>query len=259
MQNEIVRFGEFDANLTTGELYFRGIRRSMEYRAFQLFSLLVRQPGELVTNGEIERFIWPDEQAIYDEPSMKRRIISAAFGLRSALGGLFKWFERVPRRGYRWIGRVQTRESWRSQEFCPYCGAAVNPEPKEKGCEKSLVAVAGGGARRARRNNGGYLAFAAEAATVAQAGEPIQANQGLDQVGGNFQVLRLVPKNFHAQVPDGPPRQRAELPIAQRRRAFDRSQGDRIVCAALQQIGDGVQAMAGDHRGIHRIDNERSP
>ncbi|PYU97882.1 MAG: hypothetical protein DMG26_20150 [Acidobacteria bacterium] len=156
MQNEIVRFGEFDANLTTGELYFRGIRRSMEYRAFQLFSLLVRQPGELVTNGEIERFIWPDEQAIYDEPSMKRRIISAAFGLRSALGGLFKWFERVPRRGYRWIGRVQTRESWRSQEFCPYCGAAVNPEPKEKGCEKSLVAVAGG-ARRARRNNDGYL------------------------------------------------------------------------------------------------------
>ena len=171
MQNEIVRFGEFDANLTTGELYFRGIRRSMEYRAFQLFSLLVRQPGELVTNGEIERFIWPDEQAIYDEPSMKRRIISAAFGLRSALGGLFKWFERVPRRGYRWIGRVQTRESWRSQEFCPYCGAAVNPEPKEKGCEKSLVAVAGGGARRARRNNDGYLAFAAEAATVAQADE----------------------------------------------------------------------------------------
>src|SRR5439155_1308769 len=52
MQNEIVRFGEFDANLTTGELYFRGIRRSIEYRAFQLFSLLIRRPGELVTNGE---------------------------------------------------------------------------------------------------------------------------------------------------------------------------------------------------------------
>lgn len=169
MQNEIVRFGEFDANLTTGELYFRGIRRSIEYRAFQLFSLLIRRPGELVTNGEIEKFIWPDEQAIYDEPCMTRRIISAAFGLRSTLGSALKWFERVPRRGYRWIGQVQTRDRWRSQEFCPYCGAEVSPEPKEKRTEKRLVAVAGG-APRVARHHSGYLDAAAEAPTFAQAG-----------------------------------------------------------------------------------------
>ena len=168
MQNEIVRFGGFDANLTTGELYFRGIRRSVEYRAFQLLSLLIGRPGELLTNGEIEMFIWPDEEAIHGEPCMKRRIISAAFGLRSALGSSLKWFERVPRRGYRWIGQVQTRGRWISQDVCPYCGAEVNPEPKEKRSEKSLVTAAGG-ARRAPRNKGGYFDVAAEAATFAQA------------------------------------------------------------------------------------------
>jgi len=123
-----------------------------------------------VTNGEIETFIWPDEQAIYDEPCMKRRIISAAFGLRSALGSPFKWFERVSRRGYRWIGQAQTWERWRSQEFCPYCGAEVNPEPKEKRSEKRLVAVAGG-ARRVARNHGGYFDVAAEAGAVRKPGE----------------------------------------------------------------------------------------
>jgi DNA-binding winged helix-turn-helix (wHTH) protein len=170
MENKIVRFGEFDANLTTGELYFRGARRALEYRAFQLFALLVRRPGELVTNGEIEEFIWPDEQAIYDEPCMKRRIISAAFRLRSALGSSLKRFECVSKRGYRWIGQVQTRERSSSQEVCPYCGAAASPEPKAKRSEKTLVAVAGG-ARRVARHHRGYLAFAAEAGAVRKSGD----------------------------------------------------------------------------------------
>ena len=90
-------------------------------------------------------------------------------------------------------------------------------------------------------------------------GDADERRGGLRTVGEHHREPVVAPDADRVQVPDGPPRQRAELPIAQRRRAFDRSQGDRIVCAALQQIGDGVQAMAGDHRGIHRIDNERSP
>ena len=38
-----------------------------------------------------------------------------------------------------------------------------------------------------------------------------------------------------------------------------RRRGDGIVCAALQQIRDCVQATAGGYRGIHKIDNGWSP
>jgi len=101
-----VHFGAFEVNLRSGELRKRGIRVKVHDQPFQVLSMLIARPGELVTREEIQRALWPSGTFVDFENGLN----SAVNRLRDVLGDSAdepKFIETVPRRGYRFIAPIE--------------------------------------------------------------------------------------------------------------------------------------------------------
>jgi DNA-binding winged helix-turn-helix (wHTH) protein/Tol biopolymer transport system component len=104
---EVVRFGVFEANRTTGELRKGGARIRLQEQPFQILLMLLDRPGEVVTREEIQLRLWPDGTFVEFEHS----IGTAVKKLRQALGDNAdtpRYIETLPRRGFRFIASVES-------------------------------------------------------------------------------------------------------------------------------------------------------
>jgi TolB-like protein/DNA-binding winged helix-turn-helix (wHTH) protein len=93
----------------TGELVKRGAPVHLQDLPAQVLDALLSRPGELVTREELIARLWP-RGAIDVETGLN----SAVRKLRSALdddADAPRYVETVPRKGYRFIGRITTPES----------------------------------------------------------------------------------------------------------------------------------------------------
>jgi DNA-binding winged helix-turn-helix (wHTH) protein len=100
-----VRFGDFHADLTTGELFRNGTKVSLQDKPFQILALLLSRPKELVSRHEIIRVVWPDT---FVEGDLCLNV--AIRRLRAALGEdstHARFIETVGSRGYRFISSVR--------------------------------------------------------------------------------------------------------------------------------------------------------
>lgn len=100
------RFGAFELDLEKRELRKRGIRLRLPDQSFEILSMLVARPGELVDREEIRQHLWPNGTVVEFEHSVN----SAVKRLRDALGdtgSTGRFIETVPRRGYRFRERVE--------------------------------------------------------------------------------------------------------------------------------------------------------
>lgn len=100
------RFGVFELDTATGELRRKGIRVKLHTQPFQVLSLLLERPGEMLTREEIRRELWPDGTFVDYEHGLN----SAVNRLRDALGdkaGNPRFVETLARRGYRFLGPVE--------------------------------------------------------------------------------------------------------------------------------------------------------
>jgi DNA-binding winged helix-turn-helix (wHTH) protein len=100
-----VRFGPYEADLTTGELRRDGTRVPLQDKPFQILALLLRRPGELVTREELRAQLWPADTFVDFEHGLN----TAVKKLRQALDDSAdtpRFVETLPRRGYRFLGPV---------------------------------------------------------------------------------------------------------------------------------------------------------
>jgi cholera toxin transcriptional activator len=100
------RFGAFEVDAATGELRRQGIRIKLNAQPFQVLSLLLERPGELLTREEISRELWPDGTFVDYEHGVN----SAVNRIREALGdtaGNPRFVETLARRGYRFVAPVE--------------------------------------------------------------------------------------------------------------------------------------------------------
>lgn len=105
-QARSIRFGEFEADLRTGELQRAGRRVRLPRQSFQVLAALVRVPGELVTREQLQAELWPAETEVEYEQGLN----AAINRLREALGDSAatpRYIETLPRRGYRFIGKLE--------------------------------------------------------------------------------------------------------------------------------------------------------
>lgn len=101
-----LRFGPFEMDLSSGELFQNGSRVKLQLQPFRVLALLARHPGQLLTREEIQREIWPDGTFVDFEQALNFCIRQ----IRSALGDQAatpRYIETLPRRGYRFIGLVE--------------------------------------------------------------------------------------------------------------------------------------------------------
>jgi cholera toxin transcriptional activator len=100
------RFGAFAVDAATGELRRQGIRIKLNAQPFQVLTLLLDRPGELLTRENISRELWPDGTFVDYEHGVN----SAVNRIREALGdtaGNPRFVETLARRGYRFVAPVE--------------------------------------------------------------------------------------------------------------------------------------------------------
>src|ERR1700749_1748397 len=106
----IVQFGTFEADLRSGELRKQGKRIKIQEQPFQVLTVLLQHPGEIVTREEFRNQNWPPDTFVDFDNSLNTAINK----LRDALGDSAnspRFIETLPRRGYRFIGSIQTESS----------------------------------------------------------------------------------------------------------------------------------------------------
>ncbi|HEX6880859.1 MAG TPA: winged helix-turn-helix domain-containing protein, partial [Terriglobales bacterium] len=102
---QTVCFGPFELDLHSGELFKNGMRIKLQGQPIQILSILLEQPGKLVSREEISQRLWPTDTFVDFEHSLN----TAVKKLRSALGDEAetpRYIETLPRRGYRFIGEI---------------------------------------------------------------------------------------------------------------------------------------------------------
>jgi DNA-binding winged helix-turn-helix (wHTH) protein len=99
------QFGPFEADSTAGRLLKDGVRVQLREQPFQVLLTLLRSPGEVVTRETLRTRLWGNSTFVDFENGLN----AAISRLRDALDDLAKtpaWIETVPKRGYRFIGRL---------------------------------------------------------------------------------------------------------------------------------------------------------
>jgi len=102
----VVHFGEFEADLRSGELRRHGIRLKLADQSFRILALLLGRPGEVVTREELRQGLWSDDTFVDFEAGLN----SAIRRLREVLNESAetpRYIETLPRRGYRFLAQVE--------------------------------------------------------------------------------------------------------------------------------------------------------
>src|SRR5580704_1138237 len=100
------RFGAFEVDLHSGEVYKYGVRLKLQDQPFQVLALLLERSGDLVTREELRQKLWPGETFVDFDTGLN----SVVKKLRDALCDSAeepRYIETLPRRGYRFIAQVQ--------------------------------------------------------------------------------------------------------------------------------------------------------
>src|SRR5579859_1043541 len=103
LRTSIIRFGDFQLNLQSGELHKHGIRLRLPGQSLTILASLLERQGEIVTREELRRTLWPEDTFVDFEHSVN----SAVKRLREALNDSAdnpRYVQTLPRLGYRYIG-----------------------------------------------------------------------------------------------------------------------------------------------------------
>ena len=100
-----VRFGLFEVDLRTGELWRSGRKLKLTGQPFSVLAILLERPGEVITREEVQRRLWPDTFVDVDH-----NLNAAINKLRETLADSAekpRFVETLSRRGYRFIAPIQ--------------------------------------------------------------------------------------------------------------------------------------------------------
>jgi TolB-like protein/DNA-binding winged helix-turn-helix (wHTH) protein/Flp pilus assembly protein TadD len=101
-----VRFGDYQADLQTGELRKNGRKIRLSGQPFQILTFLLEKPGELITREELRSRLWPDEVFVDFDHSLNAAVNKLREALCDSTDDV-RFIETLPKRGYRFIGRIE--------------------------------------------------------------------------------------------------------------------------------------------------------
>src|SRR5262245_1349857 len=102
-----MRFGPFEADLETHELWKNGVRVKLGGQPFEILALLLQKPGQMITREELQKELWAADTFV----DFNHGLNAAVNKLRETLADSAeepKYVETLPRRGYRFVGKVET-------------------------------------------------------------------------------------------------------------------------------------------------------
>jgi TolB-like protein/DNA-binding winged helix-turn-helix (wHTH) protein len=118
-----IRFGDYELDLATSELRTNGTKYLLQGQPYQILCTLLERPGELVTREELKKKLWSEGTFVDFDHSLNK----AVNRLREVLADSAeepKFIETLPRKGYRFIGAVESIQS-----PAPEANVAAPPVP----------------------------------------------------------------------------------------------------------------------------------
>jgi TolB-like protein/DNA-binding winged helix-turn-helix (wHTH) protein/Tfp pilus assembly protein PilF len=100
--SRVLQFGAFEVDLRTGLLRKSGARIKLQEQPFQVLTMLLEKPGDMVTREELRQKLWPADTFVDFDNGLNTAIKK----LRDALGDSVespRFIETLPKRGYRFI------------------------------------------------------------------------------------------------------------------------------------------------------------
>src|SRR4029453_3944345 len=113
-----VRFGTFELDLRSGDLWRAGKRRTLQEQPLAVLKVLLDHPGEVVTREDLCRPLWPDGTFVDFEHGLNAAIKRLRDSLGTDAGGA-GLIQTVPRRGYRFTAAVEAVEDPKSEPESP--------------------------------------------------------------------------------------------------------------------------------------------
>ena len=98
-------FGAYVADLGSSELFKHGVRLKIQDQPFQILTLLLKRPGELLSREELRKELWAEDTFVDFDAGLN----AAIRRLRDALNDSAdepRYIETLPRHGYRFIAEV---------------------------------------------------------------------------------------------------------------------------------------------------------
>ena len=102
----VLSFDNFELDLRAGELRKGGVKLRLQGQPIQVLAALLNRSGELVTRDELRAQVWSGDTFVDFDHSLHNAIAR----IREVLGdsaGTPRYIETLPRRGYRFIGKVE--------------------------------------------------------------------------------------------------------------------------------------------------------
>jgi Tol biopolymer transport system component/DNA-binding winged helix-turn-helix (wHTH) protein len=122
--NDILRFGNFEVDLPSGELRRGGLKVKLTGQPFQVLVTLLEKPGQVVTREELHQKLWAQDTFVDFEHGLNKAINK----VRDALGDDAdnpRFIETLPRRGYRFLPPITAP----TEPEAPAARQAISPQP----------------------------------------------------------------------------------------------------------------------------------
>jgi len=136
----LVRFGTYEVDLSAGELKKCGIRLKLSGQPFQVLTILLEQPGTIVTREELQKRLWPDTFVDVDH-----NLNTAINKIREVLGDSAdspRFVETLPRRGYRFVAQVESTDAAKTPDELLNNGVAQPAPASGRALRVSMLMVA---------------------------------------------------------------------------------------------------------------------
>jgi TolB-like protein/DNA-binding winged helix-turn-helix (wHTH) protein/Flp pilus assembly protein TadD len=132
----VIHFGLFAVDVSAGELYRKGRKVALQEKPFQILTLLLDRPGEVVSREEVRQKLWVQDTFVDFDAGVNTAIRK----LRAALGDSAenpRFIETLPRHGYRFIAPVNGEDPVNAVV------AATAPKISQPLQRRRLIPVAG--------------------------------------------------------------------------------------------------------------------
>jgi DNA-binding winged helix-turn-helix (wHTH) protein/Tol biopolymer transport system component len=101
----VVRFGVYEVDPHAGELRRNGVKIKLQEQPFQVLTMLLERPGEVISREELQRRLWPVDTFVDFDHSLNAAVKRLRDALRDSADNP-RFVETLARRGYRFVAPV---------------------------------------------------------------------------------------------------------------------------------------------------------
>ena len=105
----VLRFGAFEVDLDAGEVRKNGFKLKLQDQPFQVLSVLLQRPHQVVSREELRKQLWPMETFVDFDNGLNKAVARLRDLLTDSVE-VPRYIETVPRKGYRFIYPVEGKD-----------------------------------------------------------------------------------------------------------------------------------------------------